>query len=130
MATLLEDLETYIIAQGQATADGVDIFRDFSPDTPDDVVVLNEYDSIPGNKGDDSVVRMVQVVSRSVSATTAKTKANSLFQLFFKQNESVTDFTATRWAIVTPRQSPSKIGLDEINRVLYAFNVGITTFID
>jgi hypothetical protein len=130
VATLLEDIVSHIIAHGFATADGVDIFRDFSPDAPDDVVVLYEYAGNPTSKGVNCRVRSVQVTVRSISASSAQTKVNALYQLLDTAEASITYFTASRYAIVVARQTPYKIMVDANKRLIYGFNMAVTTYQD
>lgn len=130
MATLLEDVETFIIANGLATADGVDIFRDFSPDAPDDVIALYEYSGNPPTKGVDCYVRSIQVTTRSLAAATAQSKANALFAVLKQAEESITQLTASRAVIIATRQPPYKISIDANKRLIYGFNIAITTSSD
>jgi len=128
---LLQDIQTYIIAAHYATADGTDIFRDYTPDEPDNIIILNEYDSVPSfYRGVMMGIRYVQIVVRNTSATTAKTKADALYHLFNDSEENILNITASRPAVITPKQMPFKITVDERQRVLYGFNLAIMTKID
>lgn len=127
MATLLEDIVSYIIAQGLATADGVDIFRDFSPDLPDDVVAVYEYAGNPTTKGVGCRVRSIQITTRSASAATAQGKANSLYNVLDQAEESILTLVPGRDVIAVARQTPYKIMVDANKRLIYGFNIAMTT---
>lgn len=128
MASLLEDLVTWMVDNGVAEGDGVDTFRDTSPKSPDTVTVLREYDSIiNSDKGYRVTVRYVQVSCRDEKATRAKAKCDELYRLFDRPEETVTDLPDNRWAIIAVKNTPIKINVDEQHRTTYAFNVAVTT---
>lgn len=130
MATLLEDMVTYLVAQGIVTGDGVDAFRDFAPNGPNKIVVLHEYQGSPTTKGVDLDIRNVQVTARAVSATEAKALCSQLYAALNKPEESIFDLTDTRWAIINAKQPPFKITIDTAQRVVYGFNINVVTFKD
>jgi hypothetical protein len=131
MADLLVDLVTCIVAAHLVTADGTDIFRNYAPDQPDNIVVLNEYDSSPSSlRGVAMAVRFVQVIVRNTSAATAKSKADALYHLFNDSEENIINIVSGRPSIISPKQLPFKISTDEKQRVLWGFNLAITTKID
>lgn len=126
--TLLQALIEYCKVQGQLVDDGVDAFRDFLPEEPDDCVGLFEYLGDPVSPFIECRHRSVQVVCRAVDAESARAKAFSLQAIFEAETESLRiDFTDTLWGQVYVRQSPFKLDQDEQDRVLYGFNLGITT---
>lgn len=128
MASLLEDIEQWIIENNLGQADGVDLFRDTIPDEPDSVVTLFEYDSrTAATKFNPVVVRYVQVIARDPQPTVSRQKAASLFKLFNQWEEGITDLPNDRWAIIKPLQSPFKVSEDNRRRSYYGFNVAITT---
>ena len=127
--TLLEDIVTYFTAKGLIEGDGVDAFRDFKPEMPDNIVSLHEYKGDPVSMYTDVVHRSVQVVVRNKSAVAAQDLAKKLCKALLDDmadNKRV-DFTPTRWGQVHIRQAPYKFSQDESDRVLYGFNLGITT---
>lgn len=132
MAALLLDIATFLITNGQATADGTDIFRDFTPENPDTLVALHEYSGDPTNLYDDAVHRSVQILCRDKDADNARQKAVDIFQLFrlMQDDAGKVVFTAERWGQVYLRQTPFRLQTDKNNRVYYAFNIGITTTIE
>ncbi len=132
MATLLKDIVDYFTAKGLIQGDGIDAFRDFQPEAPDNIVSLHEYKGDPISAYTDAVHRSVQVVVRNKSAEAAQSLAKQLCQSIIEDsamNKRV-DFTATRWGQVHIRQAPYKFSQDENDRVLYGFNLGITTTIE
>lgn len=129
MNPLLLDIATYLASRGLVQGDGIDVFRDFYPEEPDDVVVLYEYKGDEVLPYEDKVNRSVQVAVRSPDADTARTKALSIFKAL--QSETcLIYFTNDRWGQVYLRQSPFKIKIDENSRAVYGFNIGVTTTIE
>lgn len=127
--TLLEDIVAYFTAKGLIEGDGVDAFRDFKPEMPDNIVSLHEYKGDPVSMYTDVVHRSVQIVVRNKSAVAAQDLAKKLCKALLDDmadNKRV-DFTSTRWGQVHIRQAPYKFSQDESDRVLYGFNLGITT---
>lgn len=132
MNPLLLDIVTYFVSKGLAEGDGIDCFRDFSPESPDSVIVLYEYAGDPPVPYDDAGVvhRSVQVSVRSTDPDAAREKALELFNsLDVKDVAKRIDFTPERFGQVSLRQAPFKIGFDENHRHIYGFNMGITTTI-
>lgn len=126
--TLLEDIVAYLASRGLIAGDGVDTFRDFKPETPDNIVSLHEYGGDPVSSYTDVVHRSVQVVVRNKSAVEAQALARRLCAAFMDADETKRiDFTPTRWGQVHVRQSPYKFSQDANDRSHYGFNLGITT---
>jgi hypothetical protein len=130
VATLLEDMVTYLKGRGLVNTDGVDVFRDFVPTAPDTVVILSEFAGNNLGKGAGAGERIVQIVTRSPSATAAQNKALLLYLVFDAEDENITMLTSTRWSIIRPKHSPFKAAVDESNRILYAFTLSVTTTFD
>lgn len=126
---LLLDIALYLINNGVAQEDGVDIFRDFSPEEPDNVIVLYEYKGSDIVPYEEKVHRSVQVSVRDIDADIAREKALSIFKLL-QSDTHVVHFTNDRWGQVYLRQTPFKIKIDNNARTVYGFNVGITTDIE
>ena len=126
--TLLEALVRYGIACGVVEGDGVDAYRDFMPETPDDVIVFAEYEGSPTSPMFGAVHRSVQVKTRSRNAAAAREKAVQLFTIFNPTSEDRrVDFTKDLWGQVYVRQPPYKLSQDSSDRTIYCFNLGITT---
>jgi len=129
---LLLDIIQYFVNNNLAEGDGIDCFRDFSPEEPDNVIVLYEYQGMPPSEYDDIDVvhRSVQVTVRDIDPDNARAKALSLYNsLNVKECSKRVDFTNERFAQVTLRQTPFKISMDENDRSIYGFNIGVTTTI-
>lgn len=129
MGGLLQDMGQYIIAQGICVGDGQDLFRDFSPPSPDDAVILTEY---TGASAPVDLVcnRSVQITVRCTDYEQGKEKASRLYKLFEVPENRILNFTADRWAVVAARQPPVKIGKDENGRILIVFNLSVVTYPD
>lgn len=126
--TLLEALIQYCVDNGVLVGDGDDSYRDFTPETPDTVVTFAEYSSDPVSPFIDCVHRSVQVKSRSRDAEAARVKALQILDVFKSDTESLrVDFSNTLWGQVYIRQTPFKLEQDTAGRVVYCFNLGITT---
>lgn len=125
---LLLDIVEYFVSNGLAEGDGEDCFRDFSPEEPDDVIVLYEYAGSPPVDFDEIVHRSVQVTVRSKDPDVARNKALALYEILHVEDVSKrVDFTESRWGQVSLRQTPFKIKIDENGRAVYGFNMGVTT---
>jgi hypothetical protein len=127
--TLLEDIVAYFKTKDLIQGDGIDTFRDFMPETPDNIISLHEYKGDPVSRYTNVVHRSVQIVVRNKSAVTSQDIAKKLCQSILDDiaDNGRVDFTPTRWGQVHIRQTPHKFSQDESDRVLYGFNLGITT---
>ena len=128
MAALLQDIVSYLISKAVVTVDGVDIFRDFEPDTPDNIVVVSEYLGSPLPVGTTTVERGVQIVTRNKTYEGAQLKAQAVFNALVSENEDRRiDFTANRWAQIHIKGIPVKFKVDSLNRVYFVFNASVVT---
>ena len=126
---LLLDIVTYLTTNNVVEGDGIDTFRDFMPEEPDNSVALIEYKGEPPVPYDPMVHRSVQVSVRDKSADVARCRALSLFKLFQSENRII-NFTPERWGQVYLRQTPFRAETDDKDRVTYKFNIGISTTIE
>jgi len=131
MADLLLDMVNYAIAQDVVTGDGVDIFRDFMPDGPDNCVALIEY------SGEVAFInnmlnRSIQVRIRNTDYVNCKVKAIAMYDILYQPESEIriVDFTATRWGIVKAREYPYLLNRDERDRYIFTFRLGIVTIGD
>ena len=127
--TLLLDIVTFLADNRIVQGDGVDAFRDFTPEAPDSLVALHEYKGDPAVFYDQNVNRSVQVTVRDKDADVARQKALDIYKLLTSDN-LIVQFTPDRWGQVHLRQPPFKIGQDNNDRVTYGFNIGVTTTIE
>ena len=126
---LLLDIVTFLADNKIVQGDGVDAFRDFTPEAPDSLVALHEYKGDPAVFYDQNVNRSVQVTVRDKDADVARQKALDIYKLLTSDN-LIVQFTPDRWGQVHLRQPPFKIGQDNNDRVTYGFNIGVTTTIE
>lgn len=128
MADLLLDMINYAIEQEVVTEDGVDIFRDFMPDEPDNCVALIEY---PGEVAfiNNMLNRSIQVRIRNTDYVNGKVKAIAMYDVLYQPESEIriVDFTATRWGIVKAREYPYLLNRDERDRYIFTFRLGIVT---
>jgi len=130
MANLLLDLTNYIINQGLATQDGLDIFRDYRPDDPDEAIFLAEYNGT-AYTFDYTANRLVQVQVRSNTAAQAFNKVHLLYRALINPQEPIQmNLSEGRWALITPVSSPTLLTRDHKQRVIYSFNISVITSID
>ena len=126
--TLLEALIAYGTESEILEGDGIDSFRDFLPEAPDNVVVFAEYAGDPVSPYTENVHRSVQVRVRDRNAELARSRAVKICNLFSSNSEDRRiDFTDELWGQVYIRQTPFKLSQDESDRISYCFNLGITT---
>jgi hypothetical protein len=131
MSNLQIDLAEYLVANGIGTGDGKDIFRDFTPDTPDNIVILYEYAGSPLNAGIDAANRSIQVRVRDKSYASARARINSIYRLLHTPEDMVKiNLPNERWMVGTARQSPYKLMEDSVKRTIFAFNYAVLTYTD
>jgi hypothetical protein len=137
VSDLLMDLAEYLADEGVTEGPNVDTFLDDRPEEPDKVVSLIEYAGSPTPTGSNVVERSIQVSVRSSLADPnwARTK---IWEIFNKLDTPVDrildlredDYGAERWGVLYARQSPFFLLRDQNGRVVYTFNMGITTYRD
>lgn len=128
MADLLEDFQTYFIASGLVTLENS--FLDHLPDSKLPVTIaIYEYQGSQGPAQIAGAHRSVQIVIRSANVKAARQKAQELYNSLLTE-EQIIQLTSMRWGMLYLRQPPFRFKVDEQKRVLYAFNLGITTYTD
>lgn len=127
MADLLTDIVAYLVDAGLATEGN--IFTDFAPETPDSIIVVYEYESGPVPLHANVAQRSVQISVREKSPALARKKAYNLYNALYSEDKLLY-FTADRYALVTLRNTPIKLEVDEADRHYYKFNIGLTTYIE
>lgn len=126
---LLLDIVIFLTSKGIVEGDGIDAYRDFIPEMPDNLVAITEYKGSPPVHYEEAVHRSVQISVRNKDADAARRKALEIYKAL-KSDNTIVQFTPERWGQVTLRQSPFRSNTDSSDRVTYAFNTGITTTID
>lgn len=132
MATLLKDIVSFLTTQGVIEGDGLDTFRDFIPEIPDSLVSISEYGGSPRVKYEALVNRSIQVSVRDRNASVARSKALDIYKAFlYNLAEDLSLYlTEDRFCQVYLRQTPFRLRTDATDRVIYGFNIGITTTIE
>ena len=130
MEELTRDIATYCIGLGLAEGIGLDIFLDFLPASPDDVVAINEYSGPPSPTGIRTLDRNIQIRIRSQDYALARQKAWAYFNALDRPEDRVIQYTDKRWSVTWAKQSPASIGRDEQGRSEFTFNLGVTTYRD
>jgi hypothetical protein len=125
MAELTRDIATYLIAQGQATAVGTDVFLDTRPDTPDNAVCVFEYAGEPSTIQDD-LSRRVQILVRNKSYATGRAKAWDIHAALDKPEARTLTMNGRR-AWVRALQPPFKLETDDKGRAVFVFNLEVRT---
>lgn len=131
MADFLIDLAQYLIANGIGQEIGKDIHLDYRPDKPDSIIVLTEYAGPQPQLKIDVVSRRVQVLVRDKSFENCKSRAWKIFNLLSNPDDEGEIFAPSgRWMIPHPLQTPYRLDIDEKNRAVYTFNLGVATIKD
>ena len=130
---LIKDIESFYIiyASDVVTADGVDVFLDDMPDSPDNCVSILEFSGFTDFTSDVSN-RSIQVMVRNTDYETARKDIWTLFDLVYKPEDDIriVYFTVTRWGIVKARNTPYLLHRDESGRSIFMFIMGIVTHRD
>ena len=128
MSLLLEDILTAFVNEGLYNGMGLDAFWDKMPASPDRCIALYEYTGLPEVPYEDAVHRSVQVVCRNTSASLAKADAERVHEFIVTslEEDGRIDFNG-RFTQTSLRQTPFKIDEDDRSRVIFGFNMGITT---
>lgn len=128
MSLLLEDILEEIVNQGIYNGLGLDAFWDKMPSSPDRCLVVYEYTGLPEVPYESAVHRSVQVTCRNTSASLAKADAERVHEFIVTslEEDGRIDFNG-RFTQTSLRQTPFKIDEDDRSRVIFGFNMGITT---
>lgn len=122
MNPLLEQLEQHLIASGVT----VPIMLDTLMEKPDDAVAIYEYQGINALPQFAVSLRSIQIVVRAKTVAKATLLIGSIYNMFLTDDGIVTIGTMAPCP-VNLRQRPFKLKTDEKGRLLYCFNMGITT---
>lgn len=128
MSLLLEDILEELVNQGFYNGLGLDAFWDKMPSSPDRCLVVYEYTGLPEVPYESAVHRSVQVTCRNTSASLAKIDAERVHEFIVTslEEDGRIDFNG-RFTQTSLRQTPFKIDEDDRSRVIFGFNIGITT---
>ncbi len=127
LGDMLLDVVNYLQSRGVVAGDGVDTYRDFTPDKPDKVVVLQEYPGLGTIQGSEGAQRNFQVAVRSAvdDPDWARLKAWEIFNVLDLPGRIIDE--GGFWGVLSGRQTPNKLRVDDNNRVVYGFNMNIVT---
>lgn len=125
MSELVRDLGQYLIDERIAQGVGQDIFLNYTPDEPSDVIILTEYSS-SGNLGNGSLLRRVQILVRSVDYQIAREKIWSIYNAFIKEDDFILHLPE-RYLISSAVQAPLPLMIDDKERQTFVFNLSFTT---
>lgn len=130
MAYLLEDIANYIIDNKLANELAKDIFTEYMPDNPSNVIVLSEYTGSGSALGmENTSNRSVQVRVRNQLSGEARKLSWSIYKLLDNpENREIK--LKDRWTLMYPRQTPTKLSVDDKGRSSWVFNIGVTTNYD
>lgn len=126
MSDLLLDIVEHLMAKGLVVGDGIDSFRDFTPEEPDNILVVHEYSGAPTPLQDSFTHRSLQLTVRDKNAAAAKSRCNNIFNEL-SPIDRYKILSNSRWCQLYPRQSPFKMRIDDAGRTIYGFNIGVTT---
>lgn len=122
---LLEDLIEYIIHLSCATKKDVDIFKDFAPKLPHRCLCVYEYAGSKPSQWAPISVRSFQIVSRDKTKKVAREKAWELYQKLLPLHDDIITLGGVD-GIISLRDTPYLIDIDNENRALVSFNLAIT----
>lgn len=125
MTDVLLELSKFFIDKNCAIGDGVDVFRDFEPDSPDKAIIINEYSGTSTPKGSQVSSRYVQVLSRDMSKANAKAKAIELYEIIDTEDTHYMLLSEGKWCLAIKKQTPFKVKVDSAGRTYYGFNLNI-----
>lgn len=127
MADILVDFANYIISKGYATKDGVDVFRDMIPASPDSVVAIYEYFGAPFANKLEGGIRHLQIVVRRTTYASARADAWALHNIFNDETkESIFEDIGTRRMLVVVTSTPLKVQADGTGITRFSFNLSVT----
>jgi len=126
MADLLINLENYLIQNGFAEEDGVDIFRDYRPEDPSNIIVLSEYSGLSSTVGVSAITRSIQLLVRNDHYREARNKAFALYKFLNTPEDPIKWLTEKQWCIILAEQTPYKLELDSRKRTVFVFNIRVT----
>ena len=124
MVDLIGDIAKLIIEHKLAEAVDSDIFKDFIPDEPNDIVVVSEYSGTNVVPFANASVRSIQILCRAKTPSRAREKCWNIFNLFVDLMP-ITQI-GERTCVLALRNSPFKMEVYKKNRHSYVFNMGIT----
>lgn len=136
MSDLLLKIVDYLVEENKIHGDGIDAFRDFMPDNPDQVVSLYEQPGRGSMHGADGVARRIQVSVRGShdDPNWPREKVWDIYNTLDIPDRVIdtreTHHTVELWGVFVGLHTPFKLKTDENGRDIYTFHLGITTHRD
>ena len=127
MNDLLQDFIDYLTGLSLVTTGFV--WKNTIPNDPDESVAVYEYTGQNPILQIDGSNRSIQIVVRSASDATARQRISALYKSLLTEDGQI-HLTPTRWGLLSMRQSPFKLKVDERQLIYYCFNLSIITYID
>lgn len=125
MNFVTEDLANYTAEKLPSLGEvDVDILYDYLPQEGDNVVVFTEYKGSRVAYNTHTSVRSVQCCVRNKSATQAMKNAWAIYDALEPDNPFLN--LGKVKAILSMRDTPFSIGMDDLGRSRWVFNMGIT----
>lgn len=125
MNDLLTDFESFFVGKELVT----EVYKDIMPTEPNNLMSVYEYEGDSPSPQIAGAVRSIQIVVRDESSVKARTKAKEAYKLLDTE-DGIISLTDARWGVIILKGPPFRLKTDEQNRVYYAFNLSITTYID
>ncbi len=133
MSNLLDDVVDVLVAEGITDT----IYKDTMPDKPAQAITFYETQGSGILRGGVGASRNIQVSVRTdrSSPVWAMEKAWQIFNVLAVPDKVMdtreeeypeTDF----WGVITMKQTPFKIGVDNEGRIYYGFNMNVITKTD
>lgn len=129
---MIEDVAGFIDSGSTALTAGTNLFMNFLPDTPNTAVAVYETGGAPPEFVFGSTTPAwrnprVQVVSRSTSSQTARTRIETVYRrLAGVSNTTLQGASGPNYLSITPVQDPFLLGRDEQARVTFACNFAVS----
>ena len=121
---LLRDIASKIIDGEICTEMDFDIFTHIKPKEPDNVVVIMEYKGSQVAQFTNTSIRSVQVLVRNKRNMVANDKIWKIYDLLHTNDNIL--MLGNKLSLVTIRNAPLSIGVDEKGRYEWVLNLGIT----
>lgn len=130
MKDLLMDFRTYFVNASLTTEKDCSIdTMPSSSNSPKTHIAIYEYMGMQGPAQIEGAHRSIQIVVRDKNSNTARSKAKELHRSLMTEDHII-QLTDERWGMLYLRQPPFRFKVDENQQVYYAFNLGITTYLD
>lgn len=136
MSDLLLEIATYLNEENKVEGDGVDTFRDFMPESPDQAISLYEEPGQGTFYGAGGAARKVKVLVRGShdDPDWARVKVWEIFNTLDIPDRIIdtreTHHAAKLWGVFKALYTPFKLKTDENGRDIYIFTLGVTTHRD